>query len=260
MRFLFALWIIASTSLGAVETRDLTHGRLFLPATPLDGPIPLHIHLHGDSDVVVKNFRAAGRLGALFTINRPGLSSAYRHYFADPEVWPALIAEVGDALAHWHGSEVEPGPVSISSFSAGFGGVRELLMQPLAYAQIDSLLLADSLYSGFNDPVSERHLDPDLLKPFLRFAKAAAAGEKFFLLTHTEVHTPTYGSTRETAAYLMEAVGALPEFRDEKWTPRLPLMAAASLGEFHVLSFGGDTGEDHLEHLREIRYFLRLMP
>ena len=55
---------------------------------------------------------------------------------------------------------------TVSSFSAGFGGVRELLKVPEHVERIDALILADSLYAGYEGDPSARKVDPGLMAGF----------------------------------------------------------------------------------------------
>ncbi len=67
--------------------------------------------------------------------------------------------------------------------------------------------MVDSLYCGYvgdgTDNVQHGVVHPDLMKDFLRFARAAAVGEKVMIITHCMEPTPGYASTRETADYLL---------------------------------------------------------
>src|SRR5439155_17250581 len=77
--------------------------------------------------------------------------------------------------------------VIVSSFSAGFGGVREMLKDPATFARIDALVMADSLYAGYAGDPAKRQVDPKLMEGFVKFAEDAAAAKKWFILSHCDL-------------------------------------------------------------------------
>src|SRR5207302_384225 len=109
------------------------------------------------------------------------------------------------------------GRVVVSSFSAGFGGVRALLKVPEHFARIDGLIMADSIYCGYAGEPKEHRVDPALMDGFRRFAAEAAAGRKAFLLTHSALVPDGYASTAETADFLIHALGGTHEPTRVEW-------------------------------------------
>ena len=79
----------------------------------------------------------------------------------------------------------------VTSFSAGFGAVREILKSPEYFARIDGVYLVDALYCGYvgDDPHSPEPgvINPVLMRDFLQFAQAAADGEKHAAVTEADV-------------------------------------------------------------------------
>ncbi|MES2695150.1 MAG: hypothetical protein V4773_16875, partial [Verrucomicrobiota bacterium] len=165
---LFALGLLR---LGAAEGTTYTRvplGKavLSLPAgwTTPGAEVPLWLHLHGATDVVEREFGTIGAPGVLVTLTLPGLSKVYADHFAAPEVFGALLREVETALrSQSKEREWKLGRLVVSSFSAGFGGVRELMKQPEAFARIAALVMADSIYSGYTGAAAEKQVDPELM-------------------------------------------------------------------------------------------------
>jgi hypothetical protein len=148
--------------------------------------------------------------------------------------------------------EAKPGRVVVSAFSAGFGGVRELLKVPEHFARIDGLVLADSLYCGYDGDPARKHVDPALMAGFRRFAAEAAAGRKTFLVSHSAQVPDGYASTTETADDLIRSVGGASEPAPvtglDGWTPARTF----ARGRFLVLGFAGAGPDDHMAHLRRV--------
>lgn len=224
----------------------------------LDRPTPLWLHLHGDIGTVEQAFIHLEAPGVLVTLTLPGLSKMYGDYFADPAAFAGLLTAVTAAVrasspsaSTWVASDL-----TVSSFSAGFGGVRQLLRQPAACDQIRTLVMADSIYCGYAGTPADRRIDPALMAGFVAFARMAAQGQKRLLITHSEQVPEGYASTTETADFLLAAVGATRTAKETRWTDGLMQISHAASGEFEVIGFRGAEARDHLQHLRTLGLFL----
>lgn len=258
--FMTLLWILASTSTHAeVMEYPLKTGRLFIPESIKSGfkAVDLFIHLHGSPEVVEKNIRHTYPKAMHVNITLPGLSSVYRKHFQDPEIFPNLLKEVTRAVSRHVASQgITFKHIILMSFSAGFGGVRELLKQPDSVEKIDAIVMADSLYAGFTGKTTNRKLNDSHLNPFLTFAKQATEGKKQMVLSHTQLFTPEYASTRETAAYLIEKLDGT-RIQERKIHPNgMIQISHFHKGNFSVLEFEGESGEEHMKHLRNIRLMM----
>lgn len=211
-------------------------------------PLNLWIHFHGSPAVAAKNFTKAKIRGVLVVINFKGLSAAYSKPFREsPELFSDILEKTSKQLApkeapHWK-------RLTVSSFSAGYGAVRELLKTPKHFERIDALVAADSLYASLEEGAVRQPLHAHM-RDYRRFAKLAAEGKKAFTLTHSNQET-TYASTTETANDLIKSLGI-----ERQWLSRqdgnMRLRSQATKGQFSVLGYDGTEGEDHLQHLRQI--------
>jgi hypothetical protein len=240
----------------------LTVGQLFVPEgfKPEGDGIDVTLHLHGSAAVAEQNFVAGKRPGVLVTVVLPGLSSAYTERFKDPKVFQRILDEARSQLETLDVKKPRWRRVIVSSFSAGYGGVRELLKDPAAFARIDALVLADSLYAGYVGSGAERRVNAGQMDGFARFAKAAAAGEKWFILSHGQLKPDGYASTAETADFLLAALGGKREIVDETWAGSLKLQSRFRAKQFEVYGFAGDAGADHMRHLRNLAVFWERLP
>src|SRR5205085_12531244 len=102
----------------------------------------------------------------------------------------------------------------LSGFSAGYGAVRAILRNRAD--SIDGILLLDGLHTSY---VADRKVDPIAMQPFLDFARAAVAGRKRFVFSHSEIFPGTFASTTETADYLIHELG-LKRTPVVRWGPR----------------------------------------
>ncbi len=266
MHLLIPLALLFPTADPPAETKGkriaLTDGQLFIPDgfKPERDGIDLTLHLHGSTAVAEKNFIGAKRPGVLVTVVLPGLSSVYTTRFKEPKTFQRILDETRTQLEKLGVEKPNWRRVIVSSFSAGYGGVRELLKDPAAFARIDALVLADSLYAGYVGKAAEKSVNPEQMAGFIRFAKAAAAGEKWFILSHCMLKPDGYASTGETADVLLSAVGGKREPVEETWGGMLKLRSRYRAKQFEVYGFGGETGADHMRHLNNLAVFWERLP
>ena len=231
---------------------DRPEWKLWLPGKytpPADGKVDLLIHFHGHPPVVRNNVAHAELNAAVVTVNYNGLSSVYRIPFSDEALFQTLLDVTREALSeHFDASKlVEIDHLALSSFSAGYGAVRQILKSPDYREQIDAILAADSLYASTAEdgtPEDEQMAD------YKQWAEMATRGEKRFVFTHTRVETPTYESTAETGDELLEHLDLPPESVDEEGLGPLKFHRKARRGDFVLWGSPGKTGEDHMDHLR----------
>jgi hypothetical protein len=217
----------------------------------------LTLHLHGAAVAAERNQELSRQPGVLVTVVLPGLSAIYVRKFSEAEVLRRIIRETEQRLQPvYGGQEPHVARLVVTSFSAGYGGVREMLKSPEAFARIDAVVLADSLYAGFEGDPAERKVSAENMEGFLRFAREAVAGRKAMIVTHSALETPTYGSTVETADYLLRQLGGTRKAEDAEWKEGLRLRSSYRQGHFQLLGFAGDTGAEHMKHLHGLWQFL----
>jgi hypothetical protein len=238
----------------------LSLGQLFIPdgCQSAEGRFTLQIHLHGAASVMEQNLIRSGWKAVQVSITLNGLSGVYTEKFAKPEVFRNLLEEVAQKLkGAGLGETPKIEKLYLSSFSAGFGGVRELLQHDEFFQRIDGLIMADSIYAGYAGDPAEHKVDPAAMRGFLRFAKEAAAGNKTFIISHCDLQPGTYASTAETADYLLNQLSAKRESVQETWTEGWQLTSRSVTKNFHVYGFAGEMGEDHMKHLRNLWLLMR---
>jgi len=234
--------------------------RLFIPESfrlSEDG-LDLTLQLHGSASVAERNFVQSGQPGVLVSIMLNGLSSVYTAKFNDSQTFHKIIDEV---LTQMKARGIDPGKqirsVTVISFSAGFGGVREMLKEPKIYSRIDAIVMLDSIYAGFTGDTQERKVDPDNMEGFLKFARDALQSKKTMIITHCELRPDNYAGTRETADYLLAQLGKKRETVSEEWAEGLVLQSRFEEGKLKIYGFKGDTGADHMRHLHNTFLFTR---
>ena len=247
---------------------ELEDAQLYIPhrAAVVDGEIDVVAHFHGGLTYLAREIERYGFNTVLVYYSPGGLSSAYRVPFEDDQKFGRLLDEALNVLREqerW-ADNVAWDEVVVTSFSAGYGAVRELLKSEAYVEQIDGVLLCDSLYAGYTpgssegDPV-ERRVNAQQMRSFVDFAQRAVAGKKHFTFTHSYIVPPGYAGTHETADYLAAAV-------DTAWTPvdldgpgGMRRDRVAAKGNFTLVGGEGDDAIAHVIHLHEAGFFLNEM-
>lgn len=213
--------------------------------------VPVWLHLHGAPETVEAQFAALGVPGVLANVTLPGLSKVYADRFAAVGSLTAVLETVEKTLrSAAPGTAWRAGRLTVSSFSAGFGGVRAMLRDEAAFARIAALVMADSIYCGYAGDPAAKKVDEELMMGFARFAAEAAAGRKRLVISHSAQVPEGYASTTETADYLITKLGGTREIRTETWAGGLALESDFRQGACEILGFAGAAPEDHMRHLR----------
>ena len=227
--------------------------QVFVPnfyEAPDDGKFTLVFHLHSASWAAEDQVYKAQANAVLFNIHLGALSSPYQNYFQDSNKFKFILEKI---LAVLQNNNIIATPhietLIITSFSAGYAGVREIFKTQAYYDQVSALSLADGLHSS-----SDPSLKQQQMRDFLRFARDARDRKKIMCLTHSAIPTSGYESTTQTANYLITGIGA----------QRIAMTAvdeigiqqsACDTGYFHLKGYAGNTATDHLKHL----YAMNLM-
>lgn len=231
--------------------------KLFVPDdyTSDGNQVDLLVHFHGNSQTVWNNAAYANLNAVIVTVNYSGLSSAYSNPFADTTLFQQLLDDAQSTLAVQpdFGSNTAWDHLAVSSFSAGYGAVRSILRTPTYFEAIDSLLAADSLYATTSSDGTALNSQ---MADYKAFASRAAAGDKRFIFTHSEVPTFTYESTAETGDELLQHLNLTPQASDAEGLGPLRFYREAEQGNFKLWGARGADGEGHLNHLRYLGEWL----
>ncbi len=251
----------AGAQLPAAVGREVALSRpewkLFLPEgyTPSGEQADLLVHFHGNPHTVWSNAAHAELDAVIITVNYNGLSSAYGNPFADATLFQQLLDDARSTLAEQPGidPDIAWDHLAVSSFSAGYGAVRRILATPAYFEAIDALLAADSLYA--TTAPDGTALDSQMAD-YKAFASLAAAGEKRFIFTHSQVPTFTYESTAETGDELLRHLDLTPTPSQAEGLGPLRFYREAERGGFELWGAEGADGESHLNHLRYLGEWL----
>lgn len=238
---------------------------VFVPkGTKHANALNLVIYFHGSPFVPEYAVSKLGHDHIVAIVSLAPGSGVYDRSFSDPAVYDSLLARIGrEAGAAMHASNATFRSVTLVGFSAGYGAVRAILRDTRHFAQVDAVLLLDGLHTSYVPDgtvlANGGKLDEAPLEPFVAFARAAMAGEKRFLITHSEIFPGTFASTTETTDYLIEKLGLRVD-PVLKWGPHgMQQLSEARKGRFAILGFAGNSAPDHIDHAQGLPTFLRVL-
>jgi hypothetical protein len=228
--------------------------QMFIPdyyVSPPDGKYTLVFHMHSASWAAENEVYKAGANAVLFNIHLGGFSSSYQNYFIDQTKFQKILDTVNTRLSN-HGIITAPvlQHLVVTSFSAGYAGVREVLKSQSYYNKIEVLILADGLHSSSDASMHTQ------MSNFVKFAKDARDGLKTFLLTHSSINTSGYQSTTQTANYLIDSIGS-QRVQHTAFDEIGTQYSRCDTGNFHLKGYHGVTADDHLKHLHAMHLMVR---
>lgn len=235
---------------------------LFIPTgyvVPESGAIKLTMHFHGAPWYATQEHLRRGMVQPLVTFALGEGSTIYRKPFEDQAQFMAVVQQVEE---HFKSSNVAAHveSVALTSFSAGYGAVREIIKSPENVALINRIVLGDSSYGSLDEAAlaaGNRVVSQEHVTPWANFAQLAAKGEKTLLMTTSEITPNTYAGTHEVARAVAVAVGAEVVAIAPESSPAsaadvpYPLAFRADLGGFH---WWGYKGEDAVVHMTLARH------
>ena len=223
---------------------------LFVPPSWKTSEPTLTVHFHTAEWFVIQEHVRRGAAHPLATFYLGEGSTVYRRPFEDPKRFGRVLEAIEKELS------MPFKTIEISSFSAGYGAVREIIKQPDYVERIHAIVLADSMYAGLETNSVRRPLR-EQIAVWLPFARAAIDRTKTFVFTYSSVPTITYASSFECAQALLSALGVPNKAVAPNSTPAssdkdFPLLRRADAGNLHVWGYAGTNAQAHMTHPRHV--------
>jgi hypothetical protein len=239
-----------------VDLKTLKGATLFIgPRVNPNRPVPLLIHFHGAPWLIEQHVARYLPRTALITVNLGSGSSVYRKPFEQADLFRNLLSEAAETLGAKRGWS----SITVSGFSAGYGGVREILRRPEYFAQVNNVLLLDGMHASYS-PEGKLLADGGTIQAadvdaFVNFARAAATGSKSstgrktFVVTHSEIFPGAYASTTECADYLLSQLSLKRKPKLANGPTGMQQLSVVDAGGFHLRGYAGNTAQDHVDFL-----------
>ena len=220
-----------------------------------DGGFDVVFHFHAGM-MSERQMRESG-LNAVFVSCGYGIGSGpYADAFANPGRFEQMLADVTRNIEKDTGRRgLHVRKLGLASWSAGFAAVGKILGVEKYYAQVDSVVLLDSLHAGYTTGPSKGasqgadKVDLKMIAPFVRFAKDASNGKKAMVITHSAIIPPDYASSTEATSALLTAIGVPTQAVAETNARGMEMNMKADKSGLHVRGFRGAGPKDHFKHL-----------
>jgi hypothetical protein len=209
------------------------------------------IHFHGFPSVrktIVQE--AKGVVLAGFDLGNGAEAYASK---ASPYVFQTIKENVTTELRrHAKNPKAHIRHLAITAWSAGYAAVNAILRG--GDEGIDAVVLLDGFHTAYVDPKRPDDLDAmdvNGVAPLLSFAARAAAGEKIFFFTHSQVGTHRYASTTKLANLLVSRLSLSPTAGPPTEDP-FGLTDFVDKNGFHMRGYGGVNEKAHCDQVRHI--------
>lgn len=229
------------------QREQLDRGIVFVPQALRDqSAVPLLVFLKGGTWIPEV---AAARTGRAVLHWQTTDGFGFGEPFEKPGAFTAWIQQAAQRVGKtWN-------RIEIGGWSAGCGGIRQILVHEEDRRHIDAVLLIDGVHSSYADgkpgPL-ESKIDTTKLASIATFAREAMAGTKSLLLLHTEIFPGTYASTTETADWLLHELN-VKRTAVLKWGPMsTQQLSEASAGRFLLRGYAGNSAPDHIDLLHAL--------
>lgn len=214
------------------------------------------LHFHGPDWHTINEFDRAGFTLPVVNFAVGQGSTVYGNLFRPKEAINDWMTAIRDQLSQAANiKDLEITKLHLSSFSAGYGAIRELLQDPPTFAKIATVVLCDSMYASLatKEPrtVLQEHTDV-----WVPIAKKAMSKKAKFALAVSMVPTPEYASSSECADALAKTLGV--EWKEAESTnpatkdPDFPLLKTAEKGFLYLWQYGGSGPDAHMTHARHL--------
>ncbi len=231
-------------------------GKLFVPKRwKRARRSPLLIHFHG-AEWIAEAAGDARRIPVIAVQTGAGSSRYSAPFRDDPTLFDKLISAAETEL----GARADP--VILSSWSAGYGAIREILRTPSGYARVSQILAIDSIHAGYANgkpgPLESELTSGDLAE-FVRFASDATKGRKTLWIAHSEIFPGTFASTTEVSDFVLASL----EIRRQavlRWGPmKTQILSDTKRRGLRVIGFAGNSAPDHIDQIHGLPELLRMM-
>ena len=222
-------------------------------------PVPLIIHFHGVSWLMEYHIAKHFPKAALITVNLGSGSKVYGDPFTRAETFNQLI----DEAAMKAGTKRGWSSITLVGFSAGYGAIRAILRHEQNFKIVNNTLLLDGIHASYV-PEGKRLADGGVIKAddldsYVKFAREAVAGNKKFMISHSEIFPGTYASTTECVDYLLTALGLKRKAKLKNGPVGMQQVSEVDAKNFHVRGYAGNTGADHGDQLQAMPEWLKLL-
>ncbi len=231
-------------------------GTLFTPpgwAVGGDRSQKLRIHVHTVPWYIAAEHARAELREPLLIMNFGAGSVTYSKPFESASALPEWLRAAERALGLRKQQRFDR--LQVTSFSAGYGAVRQWMSQPGNRMLLRRVIMCDSFYGSLDPGAGARTPLREHVGVWEAFARDAMAGRCTFVITNSRIQPESYCGTFEIANGLVASLGgAMRPALNEAATkaPDYPLLERFDRGHLYVWNYAGTDAPAHTVHIRHI--------
>lgn len=236
-----------------------TSATLFIPEKfNAAKPTPLWIHFHTADWFIIQEFQRANFNVPILNFNLGQGSTVYGKPFIEKGTLQPFLKLTQESL------NTNLSSLNFTSFSAGFGSVRNLIQDPNILSQLKTVIMCDSIYGSLDPAITNRRaVLPDHIKIWQPLIDRAINGKTTAIFTTTQITPETYAGSWEVVHAIVEASGAKMKPADPNILaskdPTYPLLRTYDQAGLHIWSYDGNDAMAHMTHPRHLAELLQLI-
>lgn len=227
---------------------------LFVPdgSAGIQRPTDLWVHFHSAPWYVIGEYQRAGHKGPVAVFDLGQGSETYAKPFRDRAVFGQWLAKATESLG-----VPSIGALHFTSFSAGYGAVRELIQVDEIRKDLKTVILCDSLYGSLLLDSPLRTVVPEHYEVWHPLVDQALAGQTTVIMTTSQITPSSYAGTWEVARALVASKGGqltdvAPGSCPAASVVGQPLIRRFDRARWFVWSYEGETPVAHMTHARRL--------
>lgn len=221
----------------------------FKPAKSID----LWAHFHSADWYVISEYQRTDFRDPLLVFNLGQGSTVYGKPFVDKGVFEEWIKE---ALKLLPGSPTQVKGLHLTSFSAGFGAVRNIIPDERVCKLLKTVILGDSFYGSLETTEPERKVLPTHVDIWQPLVDQALSGKTTVIITTSQITPETYAGTWEVSRAVAEKNGVpsipINQSGPAENDPTQPLLSRFEKGRLYIWNYAGETSLAHMTHARRL--------
>lgn len=230
---------------------------LFIPdGWKASSQVEVWAHFHSADWYVISEYQRGKSTDPVVVFNFGQGSVVYAKPFTEMGSFKQWESQIEIAL----GSEKNPQKIAkwhFSSFSAGYGAVRNLIADPDVLSRLGTVILCDSLYGSLDSNLQGRVVLEAHAQCWKPLVERAIKGDATVIMTTSQITPETYAGTWEVAKALVAMMGgtmndAVPGSNPAAEKIEQTLLRTFSKGRWFVWSYAGETPMAHMTHARRL--------
>ncbi len=233
-----------------------TSASLFIPeGFDSQKPTPIWIHFHTADWFIIQEYQRANYKLPILNFNLGQGSTVYSKPFIEIGTLQPFLAESEKHL------KTKITDLNFTSFSAGFGAVRNLIQDTEILSRLKTVIQCDSIYGSLDPSIGDkRSVLPEHVNIWQPLITRAINRKSTVIFTTTQITPETYAGSWEVVQAIVEKNGGTMKPADPNTSASkdqiYPLLRTFDKGNLHIWSYEGTDAMAHMTHPRHLAELL----